>query len=64
MNIVRDSPNTHLITCSATMDKNFISFYEENAGKFETNTQTSHGSDHKRITLAGVNNYYTSISGG
>lgn len=37
LQIVRDSPNTHLITCSATMDKNFISFYEENAGKFETN---------------------------
>lgn len=53
-----------MITCSATMDKNFITFYEENAGKFETNSQTSHGSDHKRITLTGVNNYYVSIEGG
>lgn len=26
--IVKDSPNTHLITCSATMDKKFIDFYK------------------------------------
>ncbi len=46
------------------MDKKFLSFYEENAGPYETNKQTSHGEDHKRITLTGVNNYYVIIEGG
>lgn len=64
MEIVRDAPKTHLITCSATMDKKFLDFYKEHSGEFETNKNTSHGEDHKRITLTGVNNYYASIEGG
>lgn len=28
LQIIRDSPNTHLITCSATMDRHFLEFYE------------------------------------
>ena len=46
------------------MDKYFLNFYKENSGEFETNKQTSHGEDHKKITLTGVNNYYSVVEGG
>ncbi len=64
LQIIREAKNTHLITCSATMDKKFIDFYKENSGDFETNKNTSHGEDNKRITLTGVNNYYAVVEGG
>jgi superfamily II DNA/RNA helicase len=37
LQIITKSKRPNLITCSATMDKNFITFYKENAGDYITN---------------------------
>lgn len=44
------------------MEKKFISFYEENAGKFEINKETTNIINIK--TFESINNYYVSVEGG
>ncbi len=47
------------------MDKQFINFYKDNAGDYETNnTQVANQETKERVSLQGVNNYYVEVAAG
>jgi superfamily II DNA/RNA helicase len=58
---IGEANNPSIITCSATMKKEFLSFYEEHAKdviKFNISELVQKELGDKKITLEGVKNYY------